>query len=1189
MAEKLKFYFESASTYLAEGDKPLGFGRYGEVWAAYSEEGNVKRAVKISSEKYRSVLQTEFDNLKTLEKVDEDGLIVRVYEIGHTNDARPCMLMELIEARPLRSLADELRQRLGSKKWTQEDEKLRIKVAAQIANALYTAFKAGITLTDLKIDNFFYHEDWEQLVKVIDWNLVDDKSPHNSFVDDTLPKLGDVFYEIFTGLSLREQKQEGQLGNINKDLFAKTRSGQTWPMYWDQITFGTRKILHDMIFSGFTGDNQPFDLWSRWTTRRRVLVDRAFLDEYLGTEAADIAGNLDTEKTPEEMIEIYSVLQINAPNENREKRLREWTHRKIARLVAERDFIQSYLYLLSAHRMYAGSLRLDYWTLFTSLGITSKSSSLYIEQIQDLPDKMERHWKANEFEQLNNMLVRIEGKVKNYWASTNEITGIIEKITIITDFLRQLMDLENLLTGEDLEGFYISGDRIFKQISSDPWLKSYLKDAGNIPPSFDILFSQLERIHRLYTELKQTQAKEVESELYQFILSSLWHNITIIPLYESKLEYLNNYRRHSVAEVGFRIDKFRQDVRRLEQEIDTATTEMSPVVSSLPVLEEKKEEIKRSIEYLRLQIQAQGNDLAILTESLDKLEDLKDRLVKNASQGYSQFNEISSLQKKLDKFAVEIENNLSMLVKKSQQLGLNADDINRNISILDKKKENIIDQAEALEKKIEKVYERVRGMDESTIEVENRANALKVRQQSILSQIKQIESGLIQFDETYSIIEARFGDSYKQVDQLAALEQKVSKQIEGIDNRLNDLDQKKSALRTVEDNLQGLQRIQEDIDFKIDHIHQGFALIGQEHKELLAQSDKLGVTLLEAENGVQGLDERLRKVRLKQARQWSRLKWLTKMHSSLTERISNIGGRFVPFIKKNKENEKTTDRNSIWIRRASWSVLIVVLAFGTYVFLIPFYQAMTFQPVNDAKATATSTSTKLQIENNTVPSVIPNSGLTLTAAFEVSTITSVPFTSTATMTNTPSATPTTAVPTTAALPVIDVIIKDASVYLKTADTENAFNAQWPDGALEFGPGDTLPVIGRNQNSEWLLLGMKDDQEKYWFGWTPRTSLNSIDEAVINSLPTVITCTARGVFPLYDLQSGENQVSKYILQGGENQVFNVKRNVVYLGKLRDVDEKGLVWVQLENGLSTGWIQGDYITCSTDIINLPELKK
>jgi len=1182
MAEERKFYFEHAGVYIAEGDTPLGFGRYGEVWAAHSDNGNTRRAVKITAEKYKSVLQTEFDNLKILEKVDEDGLIVRGYEIGHTGDARPCMLMELIEAKPLKSLADELRQRLGPEvAWTLEDEKLRIKISAQIANAIYTAFKAGIALTDLKIDNFFYSEDWRQLVKVIDWNLVDVQTPHDSFVEDTLPKLGDVFYEIFTGLTLREQRQEGQLGNINKDFFTKTRPGQTWPMYWDQVTFGTRNIIRDMIFSGFTGDNQPLDLWSRWTTRRRILVDRVGLDEYLGIESADLSGKLDLEKTSDEMLEIYSVLQINSPNKHRERELREWVHRKLARLITEQDFVQAYTYLLSARRMYTGSLRLDFWLLFIILGLTAKSNSLYIEQIQDLPEKMERHWKRNEFEQLINMLIRIEGKVKSYWPSASEIPGIIERLSVIIGFLRELEGLEDLLTGENLEDFHRIGSKVFKQISLHPWLEPYLKDAENIPPPFHTLLTQLEEIYTLYSEFKRTFAKDVEFELYQYVLSSKWHNTSIIPLYESYLDYLNKQKKHSIAENLFRVDKFRQDVGHLEKKINAATNEISPIINSFPDLEQKKDQIWKSIEYLTLQIKTQENELSKLTDSMSKLDDSKNRLVSNTSKGYSHFNEISSLQKKMDKFAADMEDNLKSLNAKYQVLGSNTEEVNKKISVLEKKKENILDQAEVLEKKIARVYEKIERTDESTLEIENRINELKGKQLAILSQTKQVESEFIHLDETHSHLGLHFDNVHKHVEQLVALEQKVSKQINKLDDRLKEVEQKKSDLTVVESNLHDFQLIQEKLIAKTDYIYQDFDRMDRGYINLSSQSDKLRATISEAEKNSQELDERIRNVRLRQIRQRLLLKRLKRTKFPWQERISHFSEKLILFSKRREENEKARKYDLVWVKRVGAVVLIVIFAFSAYEFSSPSRRTAIVQFAQGHDATTAPT--PIFTQAGIIPSLVVQSVANSTAKPILTTMTAspIPFTPTVTKTLTPSATTINVTPTGAsfstALTSIEVFIKNTSVYLKTSDEENALNAQWINGALEFGQGEKLVAVGRNQDGEWLLLSINDDQGKLWLGWAEKASLNSIDEANVNSLSPIVTCTAKDNLPLFDLPAGDPQESY------------VNRNVVYLGMFRAVDEKNLEWVQLGNGLLNGWIRRDNINCSADILSLPEFKK
>jgi DNA repair exonuclease SbcCD ATPase subunit len=856
-----KFYFKNEGTYSTEDLEPLGAGRYGEVWKVQSENGQVRRAVKVNSSEYRDVLQKEFENLKALEDVDKDGLIARAYEIGDTEDQRPCMLMELVEGKPLRVLAQELRRRVvlsSAPAWSLEDETLRIRVATQITYALYTAFKARIALTDLKIDNFFYDESWSQLVKVIDWNFVDTENPRKGFVDDTLPKLGDVFYEIFTGLSLRDKNKEDHLGTINKDLFARKSPDQIWPMFWDYLTFGTQKLIHDMVFGvSAAGGNPPFDLWSRWLARRNLLVDKDGFDKVSAIGAADLAGKLDIDVPDWEVMDAHSILRLNEKKEEREERLRMITHHYIAGLVRERDFSQSRLSLLSARRLYEGSLRLDFWLLFTQLGLSAKPVAVYVNQIQDLPEKMEGHWTAGEFEQLRNMLERVLDKVKDYWPpQSRETVKIIEHLFVMVDLLCQVRAAEDALAqdSEDeenrhLPNFITLASKLIQTVQQNKQALLYLRDTAHLPPSYELVLKQFFQALKYIDDRKQSENIDLELDFYSFIVKSKWHNAFIVKLFQFKIEKAEAHRRASAfkdkrREVESNITKAQDDISSLyfdtvktqltfeglKEEIEKISNLIEAIKSNKKAQKEKQlsefDKLTKEIESIK---EKQLGKLDMLTKEIESSKEEKlselDRLTKEIeSSKEEKLGEKEKQLGELDNLIKEVESDkeekFNRLNQNFQEIRSKKNESSVNLKVLDNDLREVTKTQESLkglftnaktelnklENELPKVSSqsaqlsaKINPLLEKNVDIDGKFRELGDLQKAISSQSENIKNELVAAQEIYDVWAPQSGELLDNLKDLSSDAQKVIKQAKVVEEKKKEID---SSLQKIQDILQ---------------------------------------------------------------------------------------------------------------------------------------------------------------------------------------------------------------------------------------------------------------------------------------------------------------------------------------------------------------------------------------------------
>lgn len=1116
-----KFLFASGN-YLPDGDKPLGSGRYGEVWAVRSETGNHRRAVKINSPKHRDVLQKEFETLKELENFDDENLILRAYEMGETDDRRPCMLMDLIEAKPLRTLAQELRKRLilpGSQQmeWALEDEILRVRVATQIANALYKAFKARIALTDLKIDNFYYDENWPQLIKVIDWNFVDTETPHAGFINDTIPKLGDVFYEIFTGLSLREQEQEDRIGKINVDLFAKMRREQTWPMFWDQITFGTREIIQDMVFTNFKGENQPYNLWSRWLARRRLLVEKDGLDKIFAIEAADLAGKLDL--TPDlELIEAYSILRLINKNEQREARLREITHRYISGLVGDRDFHRSEVSLLSARRSYTGSIRLDFWLLFTQLGLTADSEAVYADQIQDLPRRMEEYWHMGEFDALRNMLERISDKVNNYWTIPNqEIKRLIEHLFLTINFLQRIRQAEDLLfedartNNKWLPNFSHSSLKIISDLKESTWVFGYLQDTAHLSPRYDIVVGQLRELLRKINDLRQGENTNLELGLYTYILKSSWHNILIVDLFEKKINFLKDKIQESVTDYG---------VKLIESKIENNNKKIwdlyDKVIGALPILDQVDKilkDIDKTNDYLNTKID----------EDIKRLNELK-----------------LSVENNLRPQTAILENSQVSLSMQVNGTELSTKELVGRVTTLNTRKENLEIQVAEIKEAIDSIKAlQTLGLEEKIKELEDKFKSSKLMERlkflsdfrkDVSTQRHMIEE---EFPKVANIVSAWEPHREELLNEVKTVNRKTNE----ILTKSKDIVDKQRVIEPYLPQIQVIEKSQQSLLEKLKNLSMNFVNI---ETDLSAFEGKL----TDAERRIESAADRFRKDQRRIGLLITRYKRVKRYLSAFNWRFWT---RLAP-LSKSKKAEDANVKDKFPFRNWRYAIIPLIIIIATIVFLphIPNYQISI--PIFSIK-TKTETPTLLPTDTQKITST---ENVSLTSPVASSTEIS------------PTQTPVATIAITPTPEKVMATISKISTTLKGEPSEGSFNAQQFSDALTFNPSDQLEVIGKNKDNNWLLL-YRSDSNGVWLGWADINWLNPLTAEQLEGLPLVVSCNfVTSGLPFLDEPDGKQLIE------------TSRRYIVYL-----VVETQDIWVKIDGGPGGGWVKKDMIKCSGDI--------
>jgi serine/threonine-protein kinase len=139
----------------------LGIGGMGVVWRGRDRRLARAVAVKVLS---KSSVGSEVARTRLIREaraaaaLEHEG-IIRVYDVGETDDGGAFLVMELVRGRSLRCVLETGTMKLGS----------RVAVIVQAARALHFAHDAGIVHRDVKPDNIMIREDGR--VTVVDFGV----------------------------------------------------------------------------------------------------------------------------------------------------------------------------------------------------------------------------------------------------------------------------------------------------------------------------------------------------------------------------------------------------------------------------------------------------------------------------------------------------------------------------------------------------------------------------------------------------------------------------------------------------------------------------------------------------------------------------------------------------------------------------------------------------------------------------------------------------------------------------------------------------------------------------------------------------------------------------------------------------------------------------------------------------------
>ena len=139
----------------------LGIGGMGVVWRGRDRRLARAVAVKVLSQ---SSVGSEVARTRLIREaraaaaLEHEG-IIRVYDVGETDDGGAFLVMELIRGRSLRAVLESRSMKLGT----------RVAVIVQAARALHFAHEAGIVHRDVKPDNIMIREDGR--VTVVDFGV----------------------------------------------------------------------------------------------------------------------------------------------------------------------------------------------------------------------------------------------------------------------------------------------------------------------------------------------------------------------------------------------------------------------------------------------------------------------------------------------------------------------------------------------------------------------------------------------------------------------------------------------------------------------------------------------------------------------------------------------------------------------------------------------------------------------------------------------------------------------------------------------------------------------------------------------------------------------------------------------------------------------------------------------------------
>jgi Protein kinase domain len=444
------FRFEDGS-YVKE--RWLGKGRFGEVWAVRSEREGIRRAAKVVAEKDRVTLETEWAILTELAKVDQQQFIVRAYGIGQAPDGRPALLMDLVEGTPLSVLAAERMK--GN--WTLQAEIQCVRLATQIARLLGVAYSQGIALTDLKPDNFFlYNENGRQRIRVIDWNVVEQRDYAQAFINKTLPRLTALLYELFTGVALVYETIDGsKLG---------TEVGR-----WDELTYETQAILYDLAEKRGGGNNPALAIEGRWEEHLRFMEKLEAEEERLKWKEIVCADELEAKQkgwSPRRVLTACEALLLHFDDRGGttvpasfergfipEERQLYWTKRRVSEQLDTLNFEQALCDMQEPNRRYADSPRkhipFRFLRVMAELGLAAKSNKVSYEiYLKPFTFSFDYTWASHDYERGVRTLRNIYDRVVN-WEHVQQALPELEELISILHFYEEQKSIEQLLLSLD--------------------------------------------------------------------------------------------------------------------------------------------------------------------------------------------------------------------------------------------------------------------------------------------------------------------------------------------------------------------------------------------------------------------------------------------------------------------------------------------------------------------------------------------------------------------------------------------------------------------------------------------------------------------------------------------------------------------------------------------------------------------
>lgn len=190
----------------------LGEGGMGEVWAATTDD---EHAAKVAIKLMRPVVSGQSSSRRRFERearallaIDHPG-VVRVRDVGRSDDGRPFFVMDKIEGTTLRR---HLRRcRGGVVSWEEAAELL-----TQLAAAFGAAHRAGVVHRDIKPSNILRSSSVDAVTyTVIDFGLAADGIPDADF--SMITRAGEV---LGTPAYMSPEALRGELTDARSDIYS---------------------------------------------------------------------------------------------------------------------------------------------------------------------------------------------------------------------------------------------------------------------------------------------------------------------------------------------------------------------------------------------------------------------------------------------------------------------------------------------------------------------------------------------------------------------------------------------------------------------------------------------------------------------------------------------------------------------------------------------------------------------------------------------------------------------------------------------------------------------------------------------------------------------------------------------------------------------------------------------------------